>query len=522
MYRSRIVAFSVSIVTLGAAGALALAGAASAAGTVVTVPLPNAALDPKSIVVDSAHGHIFIPSNEGLLVTSLSGVVQTSLPVGPVPIQGLALSPDGATLYAGIEGAQPGIEAISAGDLSKITETSTDGYEVLSAPVVTGGRVWFGARNTTTQAYAIGSIDPAGSAAPVYTPIAYQPWDLTVGAGAADTLIVGGLAPAATVGGSPTDTLEVYHAVPGGLTEKAQSPDYEAEEPMAVSADGRYLITTDFGTLRLSNLTQVPGVYEPGSADTDQFERIDVSVAPDGAVAFAVWTNGGTGQLLEVFAPNAALPEWTAVSSAPGFGTDDIGEIMAVRWEDGTSRLAYVSVASSATTASGTILALDSITDPLAGAGSSPSQTASISASPSKRKTPSPTPTRTPTQPATSSPAMRTSPATSASTSRPATVPVEAVASATAVADTAGATESDAPTTVAATPTAAVSASASASATTALTGSPTAAPAVAAGGTGRSDAPLILGIAGAAVLVLGGGGGLLYVRSRRRSGNHAA
>lgn len=64
------------------------------------------------VVADTAHGHLFISqgtfadgqasySDDSILVTNLSGAVVATIP-GRDGVEGMALSPDGSTLYAAL------------------------------------------------------------------------------------------------------------------------------------------------------------------------------------------------------------------------------------------------------------------------------------------------------------------------------------------------------------------------------------------------------------------------------------
>src|ERR1700722_14620083 len=80
-----------------------VAGSNQPASAPAPVPLPISSY--YQMVVDAAHGHIFISqgssSQDGILVTDLSGQVITTI-TGQSGVVGITLSPDGSTLYAAL------------------------------------------------------------------------------------------------------------------------------------------------------------------------------------------------------------------------------------------------------------------------------------------------------------------------------------------------------------------------------------------------------------------------------------
>ena len=112
-------------VLLAAAGmsvsaGLVMAGSNQPASAAAPVSLPISSY--YQMVVDAAHGHIFISqgssSQDGILVTDLSGQVVTTI-TGQPGVVGIALSPDGSTLYAAVSTA---VDAIST---STLTQTAS-------------------------------------------------------------------------------------------------------------------------------------------------------------------------------------------------------------------------------------------------------------------------------------------------------------------------------------------------------------------------------------------------------------
>ena len=92
--------------------------------------------------MDATHGHIFISqgssSQDGILVTDLSGQVVTTI-TGQSSVTGLALSPDGSTLYNAIS------YAVNAISTSTLTQTASYPMPAGDSPfnvAVQSGKVW--------------------------------------------------------------------------------------------------------------------------------------------------------------------------------------------------------------------------------------------------------------------------------------------------------------------------------------------------------------------------------------------
>ncbi|MEU4092637.1 hypothetical protein [Streptomyces sp. NPDC026673] len=132
------------------------------ADSAVTLPLPHYS----HMLVDPAHQHLFFSSGVGsgtILVTDYDGVTVRTIDNEPGAI-GLALSPDGGTVYAALYNG----DAISAIDTTSLNETHRYGTGAGSEPrsvAYTGGKLWFGYGGATEGN--IGSIDTGGDPATV-------------------------------------------------------------------------------------------------------------------------------------------------------------------------------------------------------------------------------------------------------------------------------------------------------------------------------------------------------------------
>lgn len=290
--------------TLGAVGPVAYAD------DVTTLPLSGYA----HLVVDRAHQHVFISQgagSTGILVTDLAGAPVTTV-AGEQGATGLALSPDGGTLYAALSEA----EAIVAIDTATLAETARWSTGAGSSPVsvaVAGGRVWYG--YSAAGKGGIGSVDPSAPA-PAATPQpALSQWTtaplLATGGGVlaaeeaqgnlshvatfgvasgtaspqADTLVYGGTATGLAVTGDGTRLLL---AAPQQLALRAyRSADLAAADPAAYftggsgSAPGSVAVDTD-GTVAVAGTS---GVYLYAGTDNSAENHLTLpsgDVAPDG------------------------------------------------------------------------------------------------------------------------------------------------------------------------------------------------------------------------------------------------
>ncbi|WP_405973072.1 hypothetical protein OG496_29715 [Streptomyces sp. NBC_00988] len=155
---------AISVVAGLTTATVGLTGTAAWADSTAALPLSHYA----HLLVDTAHQHLFFSQgagSTGIVVTDLAGNPVTTL-TGEQGATGLALSPDGGTLYAALADG----DAVAAIDTATLTESARYGTGTGSGPVsvaVAGGKVWYG--GTVDGRGAVGSVDPA-AAEPVATP----------------------------------------------------------------------------------------------------------------------------------------------------------------------------------------------------------------------------------------------------------------------------------------------------------------------------------------------------------------
>jgi hypothetical protein len=262
---------------------IGLPTAPALADTAVTLPITQYG----QMVVTG--GHVFIsegPGSSSILVTDLDGNTVTTIP-GQTGATGLALSPDGGTLYAALEGADS-ISAISTATLTQSadypTGTGTDPTFLAAA----GGKLWFGYGAAETWQGGIGSLDLSGP-----SPV------VTLGQGPAQDQWLG--APLLAAGPAGSDVIvagevdqeppyvRAYNVSSGTLAETASlssSSDYGAVADMAVTPNGQDVVLAtgypyDHQILKLSDLTP-DGEYASSAYPNA------IAIAADGTVAAGV------------------------------------------------------------------------------------------------------------------------------------------------------------------------------------------------------------------------------------------
>ena len=152
---------------------LPAAAAQAAAASAPTLPITYF----RQLVLDPAHGHIFISqgggSQSGILVTDFSGQPVTT--IGSTGVLGIALSPDGSTLYAALATG----DAVVAVDTATLTQTASypmpagDSAEDVA---VQSGKVWVSFYAATAGNAGIGYFDPSVASPALQTPAVMSGW----------------------------------------------------------------------------------------------------------------------------------------------------------------------------------------------------------------------------------------------------------------------------------------------------------------------------------------------------------
>jgi|HubBroStandDraft_4_1064222.scaffolds.fasta_scaffold05187_3 YVTN family beta-propeller protein len=220
-----------------------------------TLPITNF----HQFVVDAAHGHLFFTqgysSTDGftkhnaITVTNLSGHLVTTI-TGQDDVQGIALSPDGSTLYA----ADEGDDAVSAISTTTLKETARYSLGTGNAPygvAVQSGMIWVGYGSSTGGM--IGEINPTppGTFTPQVVSSVYSP--------------------APDVRGDPSD---------GGTLLASDSYD-----------------TIDWATFGSYNVAATPPtIYQPPSTPGSCQAMVSYAVIPGGADFVAACSGSDSGE----------------------------------------------------------------------------------------------------------------------------------------------------------------------------------------------------------------------------------
>jgi hypothetical protein len=192
----------------------------------------------RQMAVDAAHGHLFISqgsaSQNGILVTDLTGQVVTTI-TGQTGVAGIALSPDGSTLYAALSTG----DAVTAISTTTLAQTASYPLPAGDSPgyvAVQSGKIWVSYYTATGKA-AIGFIDPSANPPALHTQAALKGWQ-EVPQLAADPQDTGVLV---AIGGASTVGLASYDTATNPVTTLAGSPtvpDGCSDEPDIAVAPG--------------------------------------------------------------------------------------------------------------------------------------------------------------------------------------------------------------------------------------------------------------------------------------------
>lgn len=155
-----------SVLALAAASALLVLVLPGSTEADTTTSLPITSY--YQMVVDASHDHIYISEGGGqnaILVTDLTGQVITTIS-GENGAEGIALSPDGTTLYAALSTA----DAVSAIDTTTLQQVASYPLGAGDSPrdvAVQSGELWVSYGNGTAGEAGIGDID-VSSASPSF------------------------------------------------------------------------------------------------------------------------------------------------------------------------------------------------------------------------------------------------------------------------------------------------------------------------------------------------------------------
>ncbi|MER5771002.1 Ig-like domain repeat protein [Streptomyces sp. NPDC001985] len=327
--RRRSISTATALAVLFSSAALVVGTAGTASADSVTkLPVDSV----RDFVVDDAGKRLYISTGNQIVVTDFTGKVVTSVPSLP-GVDGLALSPDGGTLYAAVNDEN----AILAYDTATVTEAGR--YPIgntVSGPrdvAVAGGKIWFGYGGGDSGD--IGSLDLSG-AEPVVTldqadggKLSEAP-ELVTTPGAPNTLVV-----------AETDTTSgrvAVYDISGGTAERTVRGAALGVRlaDARLSPDGSRLITAASGNRhqiwRTSDLTPA------GQYASKEFAN-SVAVAADGRVATG--SDARWSEDVHIF-PSAGSTKLVRSYDFPNNNTTNYAEALVdggLAWDASGSRL---------------------------------------------------------------------------------------------------------------------------------------------------------------------------------------
>jgi hypothetical protein len=317
-------------VLLAAAGmivsaGLLLAGSNQPASAVAPVSLPISSY--YQMVVDAAHGHLFISqgssSQDGILVTDLSGQVITTI-TGQGGVVGIALSPDGSTLYDAVSSA---VNAIST---STLTQTASYPMPADDSPfnvAAQSGKIWVSYNTGGAFTAAIGYFDPSAASPALQTPAVMSGWSDApqIAADPQDTGVL-------VATGSFPNGLASYDTAANPVSTLAGSPTGSSgcsnEQDLAVAPGGSEFAVACHDSGRADQVYSTANLSPLRSLGSPTAPPFNVAISYDGAGATAAGTTTSVPSPdLYIYPPGSA----TAVNTYSLYSLGGAGGILAPR-----------------------------------------------------------------------------------------------------------------------------------------------------------------------------------------------
>jgi hypothetical protein len=304
---------------------LLLAGSNQSALAAAPVSLPISSY--YQMVVDAAHGHIFISqgssSQDGILVTDLSGQVVTTI-TGQSSVTGIALSPDGSTLYDAVNSA---VNAIST---STLTQTASYPMPAGDSPfnvAAQSGKVWVSYNTGGAFTAAIGYFDPSAASPALQTPAVMSGWSDApqIAADPQDTGVL-------VATGSFPNGLASYDTAANPVSTLAGSPTGSSgcsdEQDLAVAPGGSEFAVACHDSGRADQVYSTASLSPLRSLGSPTAPPFNVAISYDGAGAAAAGTTTSVPSPdLYLYPPGSA----TAVNTYSLYSLGGAGGILAPR-----------------------------------------------------------------------------------------------------------------------------------------------------------------------------------------------
>ena len=283
-------------------------------------------------VVDAAHGHLFFTqgysSTDGwtqhnsITVTNLSGQLVTTIG-GQDDVQGIALSPDGSTLYAADEG-DDAVTAISTTTLQQTAQYSLGTGNAPYGVAVQSGEIWVGYSSSTGGM--IGEIDPTppGTFTPqVVSSVFSAGPDLRADPAGGGTLLASDSY--ATIDWATVGSYNVAGTSPTVYQSPSTPGSCSGMVSYAVLPGGADFIAACQGTADASQPPPTAAIeynsqtYAQAGSYATGAVPVAVAVAPGGSDAGTVAAGAGAAPGIAVYPPGAT----TAVNQYPDPGSQD-------------------------------------------------------------------------------------------------------------------------------------------------------------------------------------------------------
>jgi hypothetical protein len=294
---------ALACVVLGTLGLLAIPASGARAGD-IAVSLPITGFG--QLVVDSANSHLFFSQGGGagassILVTDFSGNTVSTISE-PDGVAGMALSPDGSTLYAALPAADA-VDAISTSTLTEIPSYPL-GLGTGNAPfsvAAQSGKVWVSYDTGTAGQSSIGEFDPAAMTPTFTTQAAPGTWNT-----------------APLLASDPSDTGVLVAVEPGANPASAESYNTTTAVPVTARGQTASLGGTSNACANAADLAVSPGGAEftaacDGWSGDFRFSTTDPALAQLGGYPSGAHANA---------AGIAATSGTTAAGTAATSGSD--------------------------------------------------------------------------------------------------------------------------------------------------------------------------------------------------------